>query len=66
MLTEEIAPCYYRRNDGGIPEEWVGRMKRAIASLSRRFSSDRMVQEYCERFYLPAALDGSHPDPSSP
>jgi glucan phosphorylase len=28
-------------------------MKRAIADLSPRFSSARMVREYTERFYVP-------------
>ena len=56
LLEEEIAPCYYRRDDTGLPREWIRRMKEAIASLSPRFCAQRMVQEYVERFYLPAEV----------
>jgi glucan phosphorylase len=28
-------------------------MKEAIATITPRFSSDRMVRDYCERAYLP-------------
>ncbi|HKQ61995.1 MAG TPA: alpha-glucan family phosphorylase [Candidatus Polarisedimenticolaceae bacterium] len=53
-LADAIAPCFYRRGDDGLPTEWIQRMKRAIALLLPRFSSARMVREYCERYYVPA------------
>jgi len=52
-LTDEVVDCYYQRDERGIPTEWVSRMKHAIAMLSPRFSTERMVREYTERFYLP-------------
>ncbi len=51
VLREEIIPCYYDRGAEGFPQDWAGRMKRAIAWLSPRFSTTRMVREYTERFY---------------
>ncbi len=39
----------------GLPSEWVGRMKRALAALTGRFSADRMLREYAEGIYLPAS-----------
>jgi starch phosphorylase len=53
LLEDEIVPCYYQRDERGLPLAWVGRMKEAIATLSPRFSTQRMVREYVERFYLP-------------
>ncbi len=53
LLTDEVAPCYYRRDADGLPREWIGRMKKAIGQLSPRFSSTRQVREYAERYYLP-------------
>ena len=54
-LEKEVIPLYYQRDSQGIPSEWVRRMKHAIASLGWRFIADRMVKDYAERFYLPAA-----------
>ena len=51
MLTEEVVPRYYDRDDQGIPHAWVAMMKRSIQTLVPLFSSDRMVAEYAERIY---------------
>jgi len=55
VLTQEIVPCFYRRSANGLPEEWIGRMKKAMALLAPRFSASRMMQEYFEKLYLPAS-----------
>ncbi len=54
-LEKEVIPCYYERNASGIPHRWVKRIKRSMQSLGWRFNADRMVKDYAERFYLPAA-----------
>ena len=54
-LENEVIPLYYERDKDGIPHYWIKRMKHAIQSLGWRFSADRMVRDYTERFYLPAA-----------
>ena len=51
ILTEEVAPRYYDRDDEAIPRRWVAMMKRSIQTLVPLFSSDRMVAEYAERIY---------------
>ncbi len=55
LLADEIVPCFYARDADGLPAQWIGRMKRAIGALGGRFSTARMVREYTERYYLPAA-----------
>lgn len=55
MLEKEVVPIYYNRNSSGISDQWVGRMKHAIQSLAWRFNADRMVRDYAEHCYLPAA-----------
>jgi len=55
ILSDEVAACFYRRGESGIPEEWVARMKQAIARLAPRFGSARMMREYVESLYLPAS-----------
>jgi len=57
LLEQVIIPYYYRRV-GDIPREWVRRMKECLATIPWQFSTERMVKEYAQRFYLPAALRG--------
>ncbi len=54
-LENEIIPTFYRRNAEGIPEQWVAMMRRSMAELTPRYSSNRMLREYVETFYLPMA-----------
>jgi starch phosphorylase len=55
LLEELIIPCFYDRNGSGIPRAWVARMRASMADLTPRFSSNRMLREYVEGLYLPAA-----------
>ncbi|MGE0822517.1 MAG: alpha-glucan family phosphorylase [Candidatus Binatia bacterium] len=55
LLENEIVPLFYRRDSDGIPRGWVHVVKEAIASIAPLFSARRMVKEYIECFYLPAA-----------
>jgi starch phosphorylase len=51
MLSEEVVPRYYDRDEQNIPRAWVAMMKRSMQTLVPLFSSDRMVAEYAERIY---------------
>jgi len=53
LLEEEVVPTFYDRDEKGLPRRWIARMKRSIATISPRFSSERMARDYCERVYLP-------------
>ncbi len=55
LLERDVVPTFYERSAGGLPRRWIARMKASIATLSPFFNTHRMVQEYTERFYLPAA-----------
>jgi len=57
-LEEEIIPLFYQRDGAGVPNGWVAKMKNAIRSCAPRFSMRRMVKEYTETYYLPAAVHG--------
>ena len=54
-LEEELVPAYYERDANGVPLRWVTTMRRAMASSLWQFSTTRMLQEYTEQLYLPAA-----------
>ena len=55
LLENEIVPCFYDQDKAGVPARWVAMMKRSIQILVPAFSGDRMVKQYAEHFYLPAA-----------
>jgi starch phosphorylase len=53
LLEGEVLPAFYDRDVNGIPGRWVGMMRRSMATLTPRFSANRMVREYTEKYYLP-------------
>ncbi|MCA9087379.1 MAG: alpha-glucan family phosphorylase [Planctomycetaceae bacterium] len=55
VLQEEVIPLYYTRNQDDLPLEWIERMKRAVRTLGWRFNADRMVMDYLNASYVPAA-----------
>jgi starch phosphorylase len=58
LLENEIVPLFYERDKGGVPREWIRMMKTSMRKLGAYFNTHRMVQEYTERFYLPAHRAG--------
>jgi len=56
VLTEEVIPLFYERDDDdGLPDAWIARMKRSVRTLGWRFNADRMVMDYVQQAYIPAA-----------
>jgi len=52
-LTEQVIPEFYRRNDRGIPEAWIRRIRNAMRFLVPIYNTDRMVAEYVTRYHMP-------------
>jgi len=55
ILEDEVVPRYFEREKDGLPRAWVQLMRASIASTIWRFSTTRMLHEYTEGMYLPAA-----------
>jgi starch phosphorylase len=53
LLETDILPAFYDRGRDGLPREWIAMMKRSIKTLAARFSTDRMLREYTEHYYVP-------------
>ncbi len=51
VLEDEIVPAYYSKDENGLPTEWIARMRRALQTLTPKFSSDRMLKDYIEKIY---------------
>jgi starch phosphorylase len=58
ILEKQIIPLFYRRSVDNIPREWIARMKACMRKLAAAFNTNRMVRDYAEKFYLPAATRG--------
>ncbi|HEV2485521.1 MAG TPA: alpha-glucan family phosphorylase [Terracidiphilus sp.] len=55
VLNDEVIPLFYQRDRDGLPRGWIKRMKRTIRTLGWRFNADRMVMDYTQKCYIPAA-----------
>ena len=55
LLEKEIAPLYYERDRKGVPRRWIKVVKEAIKSVTPGFNACRMMREYTQQMYLPAA-----------
>ncbi|MFO1487545.1 MAG: alpha-glucan family phosphorylase [Verrucomicrobiota bacterium] len=51
-LTEQVIPLFYKRDEQGVPREWIKRIRRTMATVVPQFTTDRMVKEYTEKYYL--------------
>lgn len=57
LLEREVIPTFYDRDERGVPVAWVTKVRESMACLTPRFSTNRMVREYTEQLYLPAAAE---------
>ncbi|GMU20876.1 MAG: glycogen phosphorylase [Phycisphaerae bacterium] len=55
LLEKEIIPRFYDRGVDGLPRRWIATMKSSMRTCCPMFNTNRMVREYTDRFYLPAA-----------
>jgi starch phosphorylase len=51
-LTQQVIPTFFDRDANGIPRKWLQMVRRAMATLVVQFSTDRMVRDYTEKYYL--------------
>src|SRR5436309_10187673 len=55
LLENQIVPLYYAKPDGKLPLAWLQLMRESIRSVTPAFNTQRMVKEYTEQLYIPAA-----------
>jgi len=55
VLENEVIPCFYNRKNGDLPASWLQKMKASMKMAMEMFCSIRMVADYENRFYIPAA-----------
>lgn len=55
LLGQQIAPLFYDRDANGVPRGWMSRVWHTLDTLGPRVQASRMVREYVETCYQPAA-----------
>jgi len=55
ILEQEMVPLFFAKGEEGLRTGWIAMMKASIASVVPQFSAHRMVRDYVETIYLPAA-----------
>ncbi|WP_314177303.1 alpha-glucan family phosphorylase [Streptomyces winkii] len=62
LIEDHVAPCFYEPGGGSggagggdVPVRWVEMVRRTLTRLGPKVQAERMVREYVERLYAPAA-----------
>lgn len=55
LLEDDVVPAFYERDAAGLPRAWLALMRASMTRLTPRFSANRMVGEYVDAYYRPAA-----------
>lgn len=55
LLAQQVAPLFYDRGPDGIPSGWMSMVWHTLETLGPRVQASRMVREYVESYYRPAA-----------
>jgi starch phosphorylase len=56
-LENEIIPLFFTRGRDGIPRNWVKKMKLSMQTLGPVFNTNRMIEDYTKKFYIPTAIE---------
>jgi starch phosphorylase len=55
LIERSVAPAFYELDEHGLPRRWIGMVRHTLRTLGPKVLATRMVREYVERLYLPAA-----------
>ena len=50
-IEQQIVPLYYTRDEKNIPHGWIECIKSCIADVAANFTTNRMMEDYEQRFY---------------
>ncbi len=53
ILENEIAPDYYDIDSTGRSSKWIGYIKNTVAMVASNFTTNRMLTDYCNQYYIP-------------
>ncbi len=56
LLENEVKTAFYERDANGVPPAWIARMRASMIQLTGMFSANRMLSQYIDEYYRPAAV----------
>lgn len=65
LFETQLVPLYYEEMHEGLPHGWIRRIKSSLVTLGPFVGSHRMVKDYVEGLYLPAARRNSELEASN-
>ncbi|MFI5532615.1 alpha-glucan family phosphorylase [Kitasatospora sp. NPDC051853] len=55
LIEHRVAARFYDRGADGLPHRWIAMVRHTLVTLGPKVLAGRMVREYVERLYAPAA-----------
>jgi starch phosphorylase len=55
LIENDVAPRFYDLDETGVPTRWIEMVRHTLKSLGPKVLSTRMLREYVNRLYAPAA-----------
>ena len=55
LLEQAVAPKFYERDEHGVPPRWIEMVRHTLQTLGPKVLASRMVRDYVEQYYAPAA-----------
>jgi starch phosphorylase len=55
IIEHQVAPRFYDRDETGVPSRWVQMVRHTLKSLGPKVVATRMVRDYVQQLYAPAA-----------
>ena len=65
LLEEKVVPDFYARDAGNVPRRWLRMVKEAIRTVAPHFSVRRMLKQYADDMYAPAANQAAQKAPET-
>jgi starch phosphorylase len=58
ILQDQVVPLFYDRGKYGYSPGWVAKSKAAMSTAMTQFNTARMMDEYLDKYYIPAMRQG--------
>lgn len=58
ILENDVVPLFFQRDADALPHGWIAVSKNSLQSLTAMYGCRRMVRDYMEKIYIPAARRG--------
>ena len=58
LIENQVAPRFYDTDELGLPQNWLAMLLHTVTTLGPKVRASRMVRDYTEQLYVPAARSG--------